>query len=125
MEKHSYEDLRKEIQDDLEREMQCKFPIYYRQFPDSFCEAVMRDVYNASTWKAEGRYSQDDINLAIQREVLLAVEKNDRPDGSDGRNCFNCAASMSADDESGEQCLVCSTHGYEKVPEDGYCEDYN
>lgn len=124
MEKHSFEELHKEIQVALERELQCTFPTYYRQFPDSFCEAVVRDVYNASAWQDEGRCSPDDISLAIQRDVLLALEKDDRPGVSDERNCLNCAASMSANDESGEQCLVCSTHGYERMPEDGYCEDY-
>ena len=125
MKMHNYEDLREEIQDDLERELQSKFPTYFRQFPDSFCEAVVRDVYNASAWRNEGKYSLEDISLAIQREMLLTLEKINGTNGADGRNCLNCSASMSADDESGEQCLVCSTHGYERVPEDGYCEDYN
>lgn len=41
------------------------------------------------------------------------------------KNCLNCGASMSADDENGEQYLVCSALGYDRVPEDGYCDDYN
>ena len=41
------------------------------------------------------------------------------------KDCLNCGASMSADDENGEQYLVCSAHGYDRVPEDGYCDDYN
>lgn len=45
--------------------------------------------------------------------------------GRNTKDCLSCSASMSADDENGEQYLVCSTHGYERVPEDGCCEDYN
>lgn len=41
------------------------------------------------------------------------------------KDCLSCACSLSADDENGEQYLVCSMHGYDRVPEDGYCEDYN
>ena len=41
------------------------------------------------------------------------------------KDCLSCSCSMSADDENGEHYLVCSAHNYERVPEDGCCEDYN
>ena len=43
----------------------------------------------------------------------------------EAKDCLSCGASLSADDENGEQYLVCSVHGYDRVPEDGYCKDYN
>ena len=125
MDQHTYEKLNAVIQDDLLNELQRKFPSYHREIPDSFCEAVVRDVYETSAWQDEGMYSGDDISLAIQRVVLAALQENDNPDGSDERCCFNCSASMSADDDNGEPYLVCPIHGFEKVPEDGFCDDYN
>lgn len=41
------------------------------------------------------------------------------------RDCLNCGASMSADNEDGNPCLVCSVHDYKVVPENGYCSDWN
>ena len=123
--KNTYEELRAVIQNDLLRELHFKFPTYYRDIPDSFCDAVVRDVFDTSAWQDEGMYSQDDISLAVQRVVLDALQKDATPSRSDGRNCLNCSASMSADDEHGEQCLVCSKRGFEKVPEDGCCNAYN
>lgn len=55
-------------------------------------------------------------------EVLDASKK---AFGEGTKDCLSCGASMSADDENGEQYLVCSAHGYDRVPEDGYCDDYN
>ena len=54
-----------------------------------------------------------------KREEVKKVDKEVKKD------CLSCACSLSADDENGEQYLVCSMHGYDRVPEDGYCEDYN
>ena len=55
-------------------------------------------------------------------EVLCAIKK---ACSGERKDCLNCGASMSADGENGEQYLVCSAHGYDRVPEDGYCDDYN
>lgn len=41
------------------------------------------------------------------------------------QDCLSCAKSMSANDENGNMCLVCSEKDYQRVPEDGWCKDYN
>ena len=123
MEQHKIDELRTVIQHDLDRELQCKFPSYHTQFPEYFREAVVKDVFDTSAWRDEGKYSQDDISLAIQREVLVAVKLHGEEQVKG--DCLSCSASLSADEENGEQYLVCSIHGYQRVPEDGYCDEYS
>lgn len=66
-------ELKKVIQPDLENELQRMFPSYHNSIPESLLELVIEDVYSASAWQEEGRYSGDDISLAIQRRVLNAL----------------------------------------------------
>ena len=67
------ESLRVVMRRDYDREMRIKFPSYYDQFPDSFREAVIQDVFETSAWQTDDMYSLEDIRLAIQRVVLKAV----------------------------------------------------
>lgn len=53
--------------------MQRTFPSYHNSIPEGFLELVIEDVYSASAWQEEGRYSGDDVSLAIQRQVLIAL----------------------------------------------------
>ena len=70
---HTLEQLKKVIQSDLENELQGMFPSYHNSITESFLELVIEDVYSASAWQKEGRFSEDDISLAIQRQVLKAL----------------------------------------------------
>ena len=70
---HGLEELTKVIQPDLVNELQRMFPSYHNSIPESFLGLVIEDVYSASAWKEEGVYSGDDISLAIQRQVLYAL----------------------------------------------------
>ncbi len=41
------------------------------------------------------------------------------------KDCFTCRKSMSADDENGEPCLVCSnTEEFRQVAEDYVCDEW-
>lgn len=70
---HGLEELKKLIRPDLENELQRMFPSYHNSIPESFLELVIEDVYSASAWQEEGRFSADDVSLAIQRQVLVAL----------------------------------------------------
>lgn len=70
---YSFDELKKVIQRDLETEMGRMFPSYHNAFPEEFLEKVVEDVYSASAWQDEGKYSRDDISLAIQRQVLKVI----------------------------------------------------
>ena len=43
----------------------------------------------------------------------------------DKKNCLTCANSFSADAEDGTEYLVCAVHSFERVEDEGYCDDYN
>ena len=70
---YTLEELKKVIQPDLKNELQRMFPSYHNSIPESFLELVLEDVYSASAWQEEGRFSGDDISLAIQRQVLVTL----------------------------------------------------
>ena len=70
---YTLEELKKIIQSDLENELQRMFPSYHNSIPESFLELVIEDVYSASAWQEEGRFSGDDVSLAIQRQILNAL----------------------------------------------------
>jgi len=78
MEKNTFNELCAVIRNDLQRELRCKFPTYYEDIPDSFRNAVVRDVFEASAWQDLRTYNQDDINLAIQRALLAALQRNNK-----------------------------------------------
>ena len=71
---HTLEQLKKVISPDLEDELRRMFPSYHNSIPENFLELVIEDVYSASAWQEEGKYSGDDISLAIQRLVLNALD---------------------------------------------------
>lgn len=39
--------------------MQRMFPSYHNSIPESFLDLVIEDVYSASAWQEEGRFSGD------------------------------------------------------------------
>lgn len=73
---HSLKELQDEIGSDLHRMMCVFFPSAHGSFPDKFWDAVIEDVYETSGWQESGVYCDNDISLAIQREVLKAVDQN-------------------------------------------------
>ena len=70
---HTLEQLKKVISPYLEDELRRMFTSYHNSIPESFLELVIEDVYSVSAWQEEGRYSGDDISLAIQRLVQNAI----------------------------------------------------
>ena len=71
---HTIEMLSTQMERSLEKVMAERFPSYYASFPEEFLSAVVQDVYETSGWRDEGVFTEDDISLAIQREVLRRME---------------------------------------------------
>ena len=70
---HSVDELRDEMEIDYYRVLAAKFPSTHSQFTDDFMDAVVEDVYEASDWRKSGTCTEDDISLAIQREILRRI----------------------------------------------------
>ena len=71
---HTIETLRTQMERSLEKVMAERFPSYHASFPEDFLAAIVQDVYETSGWQDEGVFTEDDVSLAIQREVLRRVE---------------------------------------------------
>ena len=71
---HTIETLRTQMERNLEKVMAERFPSYHASFPEDFLAAIVQDVYETSGWQDEGVFTEDDVSLAIQREVLRRVE---------------------------------------------------
>ena len=73
---HSIEMLRIQMERSLEKVTTERFPSYHASLPEEFLAAIVQDVYETSGWRDEGVFTEDDISLAIQREVLRRMEGN-------------------------------------------------
>ncbi len=63
-------DLEKQLRDDVDEHMREAFGYeYYKQFPDSFVDAVLDDVKTSSAYE-DGYYNDTDIKWALARTVL-------------------------------------------------------
>ena len=71
---HTIEMLRTQMERSLKKVMAERFPSYHADFPEDFLAAIVQDVYETSGWQDEGVFTEDDVSLAIQREVLRRVE---------------------------------------------------
>lgn len=61
-------------QDDMRHEFQVKMPEVSDKIKFLIGDVRdIEDVYSASAWQEEGRFSGDDISLAIQRQVLVTL----------------------------------------------------
>ena len=72
---HTIETLRAQMERSLKKVMAEKFPSYHASFPEEFLDAVVQDVYETSGWQEKGVFSEEDICLAIQREVLRRITR--------------------------------------------------
>ena len=72
-ESHSLDELRDEMEIDYYRVLAARFPSTHGQFPEDFLDAVAEDVYETSGWQESGTCTEDDISLAIQREILRRI----------------------------------------------------
>ena len=70
--------LREQMHDKVETEMASMFPACYADFPESFINDVVKNMFTFSGWQ-RGEYSSEDIRSAIQRVVLDAVNAKDIP----------------------------------------------
>ena len=69
--------LRERMRAALETEIATMFPSCQEDFPESFINDVVKDVFEFSAWQQKGEYSTEDIRSAIQRVVLVAVQAKD------------------------------------------------
>ena len=67
--------FKREARPFLERLLIERFPSTFMEMPDSFINAVLEDVYADSAWQAEGRFSNDDVSLALQAELMTCVHE--------------------------------------------------
>lgn len=71
----SIEKLRELMMPVFDRLMMRRFPSAYAEVPDSLINFVVEDVFNESAWRAEGRFSEDDVIRAIQSEIMICVHQ--------------------------------------------------
>ena len=69
--------LRELLRAALETEIATMFPSCHEDFPESFINDVVKDVFEFSAWQRKGEYCMEDIRSAIQRVVLAAVQARD------------------------------------------------
>ena len=69
--------LRELLRAALETEIATMFPSCHGDFPESFINDVVKDVFEFSAWQRKGEYCMEDIRSAIQRVVLAAVQARD------------------------------------------------
>ncbi|MBR4332394.1 MAG: hypothetical protein IKP72_06950 [Clostridia bacterium] len=72
--------------------------------------------------KTRGKPVRAYLGSLFMFEALVARKK---ACGGESKDCQSCDASISADNEKGKKHLVCSAHFHDRVPEDGYYDDYN
>ena len=91
---------------------------------ESFIRNFTKDEIIEAIWQGLETFHELWGQLRMEYEYYDAILRGELR-MKQQKDCLSCACSLSADDESGEQYLVCSEHGYKRVPEDGYCDDYN
>lgn len=69
------EALRELVLPVYDRLMMQRFPSTYREVPEGFISFVVEDVFNDSAWRTEGAFSEDDVSLAIQNEIMICVHE--------------------------------------------------
>lgn len=69
------EALREEALPVIDRLMIERFPSSFMEMPDSLIDAIVEDVFTDSAWQTEGRFSDDDVSLALQNELMICIRE--------------------------------------------------
>lgn len=71
----SIETLRELVLPIFDRLMMQRFPSTYTEVPEALINFVVDDVFTDSAWQEEGQFSDDDVSIAIQNEIMICVHE--------------------------------------------------
>ena len=75
---YTKEELERVIVPDINRILSELFSSTCQEFPEAFINDVINDVYDTSDWQDNGEYSDDDLSLAIQRQILMYIQSSNK-----------------------------------------------